>query len=412
MTVVVLTGILIGLVFLDFIIDQLLEWLNIKAARPAVPEELKDIYTQEQYDKSKAYRKESGRVSLFASLLATALILLAFYLGWFGQFYDYLQDKLENEIAIALAFFGIIFLLNDILQFPFQLYDQFVIEEKYGFNKMKPTTFLGDKVKGYLLTFLIGGLLLSIFIWLVTWLGKDFWWIFWLIATLFMLFMNFFYTSLIVPLFNKLTPLEDGELKEKILEYAGSVSFPVKNIFVIDGSRRSSKANAYFSGWGRKKKVVLYDTLIEQHSTDELVAVLAHEIGHYKKRHIIIGFITGIVQTGITLYILSWFVTSEMLSQALGAESVSIPVNLVAFGVIYSPVSRLMGLLSGYISRKNEYEADYYATSTFNGESLIKALKKLSAANLSNIFPHRLYVIFHYSHPPLLRRIAAIRKNF
>jgi STE24 endopeptidase len=220
-----------------------------------------------------------------------------------------------------------------------------------------------------------------------------------------------FYTSLIVPMFNKLTPLEAGSLKEAIEAYSRKVNFPLDNIFVIDGSKRSSKSNAFFSGLGRKKKIVLYDTLIENHTEEELVAVLAHEAGHYKKKHIISGYVLSILQIGFTLYILSLLLFNEQLSYALGAAQISIPVNLIAFGILYSPISTIVGLLMNLWSRKNEFEADAYATRTYDGSALQTALKKLSAKNLSNLLPHKWYVFFHYSHPPLLQRLEAIDKE-
>jgi STE24 endopeptidase len=296
----------------------------------------------------------------------------------------------------------------DLLSIPFELYSTFVIEEKYGFNKTTVKTFIADKLKGYLLGVVIGAPLIALLIYLIQTIGPGFWIWFSLIASAFIFFMNMFYTSLILPLFNKLTPLQEGELKSAIEEFARKVNFPLDNIFVIDGSKRSSKANAFFSGIGRKKKIVLYDTLIQKHSTEELVAVLAHEVGHFKKKHIVWGFALSMVQVVFTLFILSLMVYNENLSIALGGTALSIHLNLIAFTILFSPISGVTGLLMSMYSRKNEFEADAYARETYSGSALANALKTLSVDSLSNLYPHPLYVFFHYSHPPLLKRLEAI----
>jgi STE24 endopeptidase len=283
-----------------------------------------------------------------------------------------------------------------------------VIEDRYGFNKMSVKTFINDKLKGYPLGAVIGGGLLSVLIYLVKWIGPDFWIWFSLIACAFILAMNMFYTSIILPLFNKLTPLPDGELKDAIEAFSRKVNFPLDNIFVIDGSKRSSKSNAFFSGIGKKKKIVLYDTLIQNHSNDELVAVLAHEVGHFKKKHIVWSYVLSVVQIVFTLYILSLMIFNESVSFALGGSQLAIHLNLLAFGILFSPISGITGLLMNLLSRKNEFEADAYARETFGGEALGRALKKLSVDNLSDLYPHPWYVFFHYSHPPLLTRLRAI----
>jgi STE24 endopeptidase len=299
-------------------------------------------------------------------------------------------------------------MLSDLLSIPFQLYDTFVIEEKYGFNKTSVKTFIVDKLKGYALGSIIGGILITVLLYLIQSIGPNFWIWFGLIAISFIFFANMFYSSLILPLFNKLTPLEDGDLKEAIESFAKKVDFPLDNIFVMDGSKRSNKANAFFSGMGKKKKIVLFDTLIKNHSTDELVAVLAHEVGHFKKKHIIYGFMLSAVQITFTLYILSLMVFNQQLSLALGGAQRALHLNLIAFGILFSPISGITGLLMSIYSRKNEFEADAYAREKFNGNSLSSALKKLSVDSLSNLYPHPWYVFFHYSHPPLLERLAAL----
>lgn len=305
-------------------------------------------------------------------------------------------------------FFGVVGLASDILTLPFQWYATFVIEERYGFNRTTLQTFITDKLKGYLLAALIGGGLLALLIYLVRAIGPDFWIWFALIASAFIVFMNMFYTSLIVPLFNKLTVLPEGELKSAISAFAEKVDFPLGNIYVIDGSKRSGKANAFFSGIGRKKKIVLYDTLIANHSIEELVAVLAHEVGHYKKKHIVWGLALSILQITFTLWILSLMVYNENLSFALGGAEYAIHLNLLAFAILFSPISGVAGLLMTWYSRKNEYEADAFARTHYSGPALANALKKLSVDSLSYLFPHPWYVFFHYSHPPLLKRLESI----
>ena len=269
-------------------------------------------------------------------------------------------------------------------------------------------TFIIDKLKGYALGGLVGGLMLSVLLYLIQQIGPPFWIWFGILAAVFILLVNMFYTSLILPLFNKLTPLPDGELKSAIEGFARKVNFPLDNVFVMDGSKRSKKANAFFSGIGKKKKIVLYDTLISNHSTEELVAVLAHEVGHFKKKHVITGYVLSVIQIFLTLYILSLMVFNPTLSLALGGSQQAIHLNLLAFGILYSPISGITGLGMTLYSRKNEFEADAFARESFSGQALARALKKLSVDSLSNLYPHPLYVFFHYSHPPLLERLKAI----
>src|SRR5690606_21736516 len=297
-----------------------------------------------------------------------------------------------HPVWLSVVYLGMVFIGADLLSMPFDYYHTFKIEEDFGFNKTTPVIFFTDKVKGWALTIIIGGSLLYLLLWLVYRMGPSFWWQFWIISAAFMVLLNLFYTSLILPLFNRLSPLEEGELKARILDYSRTVHFSLQSIFVMDGSKRSSKANAFFSGFGKKKKVVLYDTLIEQHNPEELVAILAHEIGHYKKKHIVQSLILGVLQTGLLLYILSVFVYSENLSQALGGDQMAVHLNLIGFSLLFSPISMLIGIAMNWLSRKNEFEADRFARETFAGKPLAGALKALSVKNLSNIHPHPLYV--------------------
>lgn len=404
--------IIICIVVISYLFDQLLDYLNLKAQRNDIPAEIESFYDKEKYLKSLEYQKTQARFSFLTSGFSFLLSLAMLVFGGFGWIDGLFRPVITNEILLALAFFGTIMIASDVLTIPFQWYSTFVIEEKFGFNKTTVKTFITDKLKGYLLGAIVGGGLLSLLIYLVHTIGPGFWLWFGLIAAMFILFVNMFYASLILPLFNKLTPLADGDLKTAIEAYALKVNFPLDNISVMDGSKRSAKANAFFSGIGKKKKIVLYDTLINNHTTEELVAVLAHEVGHFKKKHIIWSYLISIVQVFFILFVLSKMIFTPNLSLALGGTQQAIHLNLIAFGILFSPISGITGLLMSLLSRKNEFEADAYARETFDGTALANALKKLSVDSLSNLYPHPWYVFFHYSHPPLLERLKALANKF
>ncbi len=400
--------IILAISAISFVFDQVLDYVNLKAQRKDIPDEIASFYDKEKYLKSLDYHRDQTRFSFFTSGFGFVLSFSMLLFGGFGWIDSLLRPYFDNEIFLALAFFGAIMVASDILTLPFQWYSTFVIEERYGFNKTTVKTFITDKLKGYVLGALIGGSLMSLLIYTIYEIGPNFWIWFGLAAAVFVLFMNMFYTTLFLPLFNKLTPLGDGDLKNAIEAFAKKVNFPLDNIFIMDGSKRSKKANAFFSGIGRKKKIVLFDTLIENHTTDELVAVLAHEVGHFKKKHIVWSYILSIVQIFFTLFILSLMIFNENLSLALGGQVQAIHLNLIAFMILYSPISGITGLLMSIFSRKNEFEADAYAKETYSGPALAQALKRLSVDSLSNLYPHPAYVFFHYSHPPLLKRLEAI----
>lgn len=402
---------IILIVSISYVFDQVLDYINLKHQKDEIPDEMKGFYDEEKYRKSLRYHKAQSRFSFISSAFSFLLMMGMLVFGGFGYLDALLRLYIQHEIVLSLAFFGVLMLASDILSLPFQLYAVFGLEEKFGFNRMSAKTFVLDKLKSYLLGALLGGSLLYLLIFLITYLGSSFWLIFWVAIAVFMLFINVFYTSLIVPLFNKLSPLPEGELKTAIEDFSKSINFPITNVYVIDGSKRSSKSNAYFSGLGKKKKIVLFDTLIKNHTTEELVAILAHEAGHYKKKHIVWGMLLSIIQTGFILYLLSYFIFNEQLSVALGATQLGLHLNLLAFGILYSPISAITGLLLNIYSRKNEFEADAYARQTYHAEPLILALKKLSVDNLSNLYPHPAYVFMHYSHPPLLERLKALRST-
>ena len=402
--------IILAITTISYVSGQLLDYLNLRAQRTTLPDEIAAFYDRDKYVTSLAYHRALTRFSFLTDALAFLVSVGMLLSGGFGWLDAQLRPFFSNEILLALVFFGVIVLASDILTLPFQWYSTFVIEARYGFNKTTVRTFILDKLKGYLLGAVLGGLLLAALIYLVQILGPSFWLWFAALATAVVLFINLFYTSLVLPLYNTLTPLPEGSLKTAIEVFARKVDFPLDNIFVIDGSKRSSKANAFFSGIGKKKKIVLYDTLLQQHTEAELVAVLAHEVGHFKKKHIVWSLVLAVVQIFFTLYVLSWMISSETLSLALGGSQQAIHLNLIAFATLFSPVSAVTGLLMSMYSRKNEFEADAYARETYDGPALMNALKKLSVENLSNLYPHPLYVFFHYSHPPLLQRLAALAK--
>lgn len=406
-----LLTLILAIVAFGFVLDQFLDYLNRKANRDEIPEVMKGYYDEEKYAKSQEYQRVNGRFSLFSSSFSFILSFGLLYFGGFGWIDALVGTWVSTPMLQSLVFFGVLFIASDILGIPFSLYGTFVIEEKFGFNKTTPKTFILDKIKGYVLTIVIGGGVLWILLYLIQTIGADFWWYFWIVIAAFILFTNMFYTSLILPLFNKLTPLEGGELKEAIEKYSQKIQFPLDNIYVIDGSKRSNKANAFFSGIGKKKKIVLYDTLINNHSIEELVAVLAHEVGHFKKKHIIYGFALSILQVGLMLFIMSLMIFNEELSLALGGSGLAIHLNLIAFTMLYSPISQITGILMNMLSRKNEFEADAYARDTYDGEQLQIALKKLSVDSLSNLYPHSAHVFMHYSHPPLLNRLEALSSS-
>ncbi len=403
-----LLPLIVVLLSADYLLERYLDYLNSKNGEKPLPPEIQDIYDPERYRKSRDYEKANSRFRFFSSSFSLIILVLVLMSGGFA----YLEKKLmlwtTSEITLSLLFFGLIFLASDFLGLPFSVYQTFVIEERFGFNRTTWKTFILDKIKSYLIGGIVGGALLGLFVFFYGWAGQHFWIYAWALFTVFMIFMSMFYASWIVPLFNKLTPLPDGELRSAIEDYCRKAGFKLNNLFVMDGSKRSAKANAFFSGLGAKKKIVLFDTLVSRHSTGELVAVLAHEVGHYKLRHTMAGLLLSVMQTGVMLFLLSFFLGYPALSSALGGEPGSFRLGLLAFGMLYSPISMITGILTNMLSRKFEYQADHYAAVTYNGALLKDALKKLSSNNLSNLLPHPAYVFFHYSHPTLLQRLKSL----
>lgn len=401
-------ALIVTIIILDFAWTQYLSYRNRKRMTPDIPKQLEGIYNEENYSKQQAYQKTSSRFGLYSGLASFIVMLVALLAGLFGWLDIQLRQYIENEIVLTLSFFGIIYATNAVISLPFDYYSTFVIEEKFGFNKSTKKIFWLDQLKGLLITALLGGGILALITWLYNSLGSNAWLYAWGAITFFSLFMTLFYSNVIVPLFNKQTPLEDGELRNAIENFATKAGFEINNIYVIDASKRSTKANAYFTGFGAKKRIVLFDTLINDLSTEEIVAVLAHEIGHYKKKHTLQGMLVSIATTGVILFLLSFFLGNKDIAIALGGEIPSFHIGMIAFSLLFTPISLILGTLSSILSRKNEYQADTYAASFGLGEALISGLKKLSVKSLSNLNPDPLFVFFHYSHPTLLQRIKAL----
>ena len=411
--------IIIALVIFNYLFSNILDYLNHKNWKDEIPKELKDFYDKKKYKQAKQYAISKNKIGLLSSttsfLLVVSLLVFNGY-GYIDQLVNsfnlnlFLSFQINNSFTKSGVFFLILFILNLIISIPFSYYNTFVIEENFGFNKTTKSTFFFDIIKSSILSILIGGFLLFLALYLYNSLNDSFWLYLWIGLSLLMVFINMFYADLIVPIFNKLTPLENGDLRKKIENYSKEVGYLLKNIYVIDGSKRSTKANAFFSGLGPRKTIALYDTLIEKHTENELVAVLAHEVGHFKKKHVFSGLLMSVIQIGVMAFFFELCLKLPEISLALGGSGVNFHLGLIGFSIIFSPISMMSGILMNYISRKNEFEADSYAKETYNGDDLSLALKKLSVDSLSNIYPHPLYVFFHYSHPPLIKRLRALNK--
>ncbi|MDO6737231.1 M48 family metallopeptidase [Wenyingzhuangia sp. 2_MG-2023] len=411
MTGSLLFAIIITVLVVNYLKDELISFVNAKHFNDPVPTELQDVYDAEAYQKSQEYKLANYNFSKYSGLFSFVLTLMFFGLGGVALVDQWSLQITEQPILHSLVFFGIVGLASSVLQIPFDYYHTFVIEEKFGFNKSTKKLFWLDKIKGLLMSVVLGGAMLSLIAWLYLQMEDRFWWYAWLVFAVFTLFFTLFYSSLIVPLFNKQAPLEEGSLKEKLFTYTATQGFKLNNIFVIDGSKRSTKANAYFTGFGPKKRIVLYDTLINDLSEDEIVAVFAHEVGHYKRKHTVYNMVLSLGLTGFTLYVLGILLGNPLLSAAFEVEKSSFHIGLLAFGILYTPISEITGLLMNVLSRKFEYQADDFAKETYEGRYLISSLKKLSKNSLSNLTPHKWNVFFHYSHPTLLQRVLNLKNT-
>ena len=394
----------------SYLIDNLADFLNLGNLNQPLPDEFKSHYNKEKYIKSQDYLKTNTKFGFITSSFDLVIVLVFWFSGGF-QYIDSFARSFEfGSIVTGLLFTAVLVILKFFISLPFSIYSTFVIEEKFGFNKTTPMVFITDIIKSIVLSAILGGVLLSIIFWFFE-SGGQYAWIFcWGASTIFLLVVQYIVPTWIMPLFNKFTPMEDGALKEAILKYAKSIDFSLSNIFVMDGSKRSSKSNAFFTGFGKNKRIVLFDTLIEEQTTLELVSVLAHEMGHFKKKHIIKRMVTGIIQMGFIFFLISIFISQESLFHAFFMEEVSIYAGLIFFSMLYSPIDLFISIILQILSRKDEYEADRFAAKTLkNSCHLISALKKLSVHNLSNLTPHPFYVFLNYSHPPVLERIYTLK---
>jgi len=402
--------IIIGALIVEYLLSTISSVLNMNSITSTIPDGFQEFYDDKKYSKSQEYLKDKTKLGLYSSTFSLILTLIVIHFGLFGFLDEFVRSNSTHYIISGLLFFGILFLINDILNIPFSLYSTFVVEEKYGFNKTSIHTFIADKCKGYGLTIVFGSAIMVPVFYFFNTFQDNGWWIAWALITAFMIAVQPLFVHVIAPMFNKFTPLEEGDLKTAIEEFANKVGFPIGRIDVMDGSKRSAHSNAYFSGFGKSRRIALFDTLLDKHSTEEIVSVVAHEIGHYKKKHIITGTVLGVIETGIMLYIFNLFMNDSDLFAVFSVDTVSIYCGLVFFSMLYSPISMVTSIFTTAMSRKNEFEADAYALETTQKpEPLISMLKGLSASNLSHLTPHPLMVFLSYSHPPVVDRIAAVQ---
>lgn len=406
-----ITIIILAAIIIDFILGIVSNRLNLKSLKHQLPDEFKGVYDEETYSKSQEYTRVNTKFGFLAGTFDLLLLLTFWFAGGFNWLDQWARSFDLGVIWTGLIFIGVLVLAKTIISIPFGVYSTFVIEERFGFNKTTARTFIMDRLKGLVLSIAIGGPLLAAVIAFFVYGGPWAWAYAWLAVTLFSFVMQYVAPTWIMPLFNKFEPLEEGELREAIEEYAKSVNFPLQGIYVMDGSKRSSKSNAFFTGFGKNKRIALFDTLIEKHTTDELVAVLAHEIGHYKEKHIVKNMGISVLHTGVMFALLSVFLQMPALFDAFYMDQMSVYAGLLFFGLLYSPIETILGIGMQMLSRKHEYEADRFAAATTGEpEDMVSVLKKLSKDNLSNLTPHPFYVFLNYSHPPALKRIEAIRK--
>ncbi len=403
-------AIILSTILIEFTLNLIADLLNLSHLSGKLPDEFKSVYDAETYQKSQNYTRVNTRFGFLTSSFSLVTILLFWFLGGFNALDNFLRSYGLHSIWTGLIYIGLLIFIRFLISLPFSIYGTFVIEERFGFNKTIPTTFVKDIIKGLFLSILIGGPLLAGVLAFFQYTGSLAWLYCWFVTTGIALFLQYIAPTWIMPLFNKFTPLKDGDLKESILSYTQSVKYPLSGIFVMDGSKRSTKSNAFFTGFGKNKRIALFDTLIEKHTIPEMVAILAHEIGHYKKKHILRGMIISILHMGIMFYLLSLFISQRGLFEAFYMDHTSVYAGMLFFGLLYSPIELILSISMNILSRRDERQADAFAAETTqNPNVMIDALKKLSLHNLSNLRPHPFFIFLHYSHPPVLQRIKNLR---
>ena len=398
----------VALVVLAFAVETALDWLNLRHAREPLPTEAEGLYEADKLERARDYQRANYSINLVESSIGTAVLVAALAFGWFGALDNYVRGFTEAPVLVALGFFGAYGLISAVISLPFDVYRTFSIEQRFGFNQTSAVTFVTDKLKGAVLAAVLGGAVLSLLVWLYEWLGSAFIVAAWVLLTAISLVMFAWGTSVITPLFNKLTPLPEGELRDELIAYCAGQGYEVRRLFVMDGSKRSSKANAFFAGLGKSKTIVLFDTLIEKLSAEEVTAVLAHEVGHYKRRHTYGMFLLSSTQTLLLISLLGLALGQPVMSEVLGGDTQSFHLGALAFFTLLTPANLLLDLIVSGYSRRNEFDADQFSTATYPGPHLASGLRKISVDSLANLNPHPWYVAVHYTHPPLVRRLAAL----
>ena len=403
--------IIVTAIIVEYLLSSVSSFLDIKNITPIIPQDFKKAYDEKKYVRSQEYLKARTRFGLFSSTFSLCLILIVIHSDIFGVLDQYVRIQTENYILQGLMFVGLIYIFQDIISLPFSLYNTFVIEQKFGFNKTTLGLFIIDKIKGYAIFIVLGSVVITPLLYFFHLYSEIGWLIAWIILTVFMIGIQPLFVHVIAPMFNKFIPLEEGELREEIEKYTGKVDFPLARIDIMDGSKRSAHSNAYFTGFGKSRRIAIFDTLVEKHSTKEIVSVVAHEVGHYKLKHVLQGTILGIIETGIMLFAFNLIMNDISLFHVFGANQLSVHAGIVFFSMLYAPVSMLTSIITTAISRKNEFEADKYSLDTTNdGQALISMLIGLSANNLSHLTPHPMKVFLSYSHPPVTDRIKAVNQ--
>ena len=403
---------IVAFILINFLVDSVLEYLNEKSKNVPMSPVAAEIFNADEYAKSLEYGTANYKVERLTSTLNTVVILSAIILGWFAWLDQAIRERISNDLLVTVAFFGVLILGVMIANLPVSYYSTFVIEEKFGFNKTTKKLFVADSIKQMLLSIALGLPVIYLIAWIYQSLESKFWLVGWLAVTAISLFMFIFGTRIFLPIFNKLKPLREGELRSEVEAYCQSQGFPLSKLWEMDASKRSTKLNAFFSGMGKVKIIGLYDTLIEKLTTKETVAVLAHEVGHYKRKHVYTMFAFSNVQTLVIFVLLGSLLGNPNLSKALGSDAPSFHLSMITFFLLFTPVSTVLGLINNSFSRYNEYQADQYSIDTYPGarDHMYSAFKKLSVESLSNLNPHPWYVAVHYTHPPILDRLANLKK--